>query len=102
MTRSRDIHTIVWQGITIEISYEANWLNMDGPYSTAHLEIRATDPDRAPLPMTETGYRSHFANPAEIDAAGGPVRFVQEWLAHEAQSKAWKDHEAAARQYSLF
>lgn len=77
MTRSFDTHLIVWRGITIEIRYEERWLDSDGPYSTAHLELRALEPERAPLPMTETGYRSHFAPASVIAEAGGPVAFVR-------------------------
>ncbi len=52
-----------WQGIQIEIRFNAT--RFDLGYSSnepmAHLEIRTIDPPRAPLPMTNTGYRSHHA-----------------------------------------
>ncbi len=32
----------------------------------AHLEIRSIKPERAPLPITETGYRSHFHQPEQF------------------------------------
>lgn len=102
MTRSFETHRIVWRGITIEVRYEERWLDSDGPYSTAHLELRALEPERAPLPMTETGYRSHFAPASVIAEVGGPVAFVKEWLDQSGGSKAWKDKEAAARQMTLF
>ena len=102
MTRSFETHRIVWRGITIEVRYEERWLDSDGPYSTAHLELRALEPERAPLPMTETGYRSHFTPASVIAEASGPVAFVKAWLDHAAGSKAWKDKEAAARQMTLF
>jgi hypothetical protein len=41
----------------------------------AHLEIESIDPAKRPLPMTETGYRSWFGAPADVDAEGGPVEF---------------------------
>lgn len=102
MTRSLETHTITWRGITIEISYEERWLGSDGPFSTAHLQLRAIAPERAPLPMTETGYRSHFTPASVIAEAGGPVAFVEQWLDHEAGSKTWKEREEAARQMTLF
>ena len=102
MTRSVETQRIVWRGITIEVRYEERWLDSDGPYSTAHLELRTIEPEKAPLPMTETGYRSHFTPAAVIAEAGGPVAVVKQWLDHAAGSKAWKDKEAAARQMTLF
>jgi hypothetical protein len=102
MTRSRDNHTIVWRGIVIEIRYEEQWLGSDGPFSTAHLELHVLSPDKAPLPVTETGYRSHFIAAETVTDGGGPVVFVQAWLDHEAKTEAWKEKEAAARQMTLF
>lgn len=102
MTRSLETHTIVWRGVTIEVRYEEQWLGTDGPFSTAHLEVVAVEPERTPLPMTETGYRSHFTPASVIAEAGGPEAFVRAWLDHEAGTRAWKEMEAAARQMTLF
>jgi hypothetical protein len=102
MTRACEIHTIVWRGITIEVRYEECWLGADGPFSTAHLELESIAPARAPLPVTETGYRSHFTPAAVIAAAGGAVAFATAWLEREAGAKAWKAQEEAARQMTLF
>jgi hypothetical protein len=68
----------------------------------AHVEIEAIEPARAVLPVTETGYRSHFAPEAEFIAAGGALEFVSAALDEAAADPAWKAREAAARQYSLF
>jgi len=97
-----EIHTIEWRGIAVEIRYEADWLGFVGDMRTAHFDITAIRPERAPLPITETGYRSHFANPDGIAALGGPVAFVRAWLDHDARSAAWKEWEARSRQMSLF
>lgn len=43
-----------------------------------------------PLPMTETGYRSHFGSSADVDAEGGPVEFVRAWLKCDDQLPEWK------------
>lgn len=102
MTRSLETHTIIWRGITIEVRYDERWLDSDGPLSIAHLELSTLDPERAPLPMTETGYRSHFTPATVIAEAGGPVAFVRAWLDHAAASKAWKNEEGTARQMTLF
>jgi len=99
------VSQIDWRGHTIRITYEADWLGMNarrGHYSTAHLQIETLAPERAPLPMTETGYRSYFTDRAVIEDAGGPDAFVLAWLEHEAAKPAWKAREAQARQLSLF
>lgn len=60
-------------------------------YRLAHLEIEAVEPAKSPLPMTETGYRSHFGSADDVDAEGGPVAFVRASLEHAAQSPEWKN-----------
>lgn len=59
-----------WSGIALRIGYDSNFLESD----RAHLEIEV--PDRQPISVTETGYRSHFTSTEEIAAAGGPVEYV--------------------------
>lgn len=50
------IYEIHWRGIDIEVGYEvANCCS-----GLSHRELRSINPPRARLPMTETGYRSHF------------------------------------------
>jgi hypothetical protein len=55
-----------------------------------------------PLPMTETGYRSWFGAPADVESDGGPAEFVRLWLDHEARSDSWKAAQAERRQLTLF
>lgn len=57
-----------WQGIEIEAIY---WPRRWGVI--AHLEIRSIQPERAPLPITETGYKSHFHPCGTVEANGGDV-----------------------------
>jgi len=91
-------HRFTWREIEIEASYTP--LKWD---VIAHLEIRSINPDRTPLPITETGYRSHFHQPGTIEAHGGDVvAQVTAWLDEEAESKAWQNYVEASRQYSLF
>ena len=69
MTRHIETFRTDWNGIAIEIRWEPNWLNLTSSgYDTAHLEIKSIAPDRAPLPITETGYRSHFTSPETVAA----------------------------------
>ena len=105
-TEDRHIETFEadWNGIALRISWEPSWLNLGERlgYDTAHLQIEATRPERAALPITETGYRSHFTTPATVAALGGPVAFVLAWLDEESHTAARKKREQEARQFSLF
>lgn len=104
-TRTRITTVIEWQGITIEIVYEPNWLNLsreDSDLTSAHLDIRSIAPERAPLPITETGYRSHFLHPSEVDAFDGPASYVEAWLNEMARACEWQEYVASSRQLSLF
>jgi hypothetical protein len=103
MTRKYHKERIVWRDITIEIRYCSKWLprDIDG-FNIAHLEIEAINPDRARLPMTKTGYHSHFGQHADIAEHGGPVDYVTAWLEHESQSKQWLDYVERSRQGELF
>lgn len=99
------VETVVWRGLTVEIAYKADWLGpntADSAFATAHLELRSIKPSRAALPVTETGYRSHFLAPGIVEDAGGPVAYVMAWLDHEAKSRRWRDTEAKQNQLDLF
>lgn len=105
MTRPCAISRIVWRGVAIEVRCCADWspsFRQTYGHPLAHLEIEAVDPARAPLPVTETGYRSLFTAPAVIEAEGGADAFVLAWLDHEAEQPQWKEREQVARQMELF
>jgi hypothetical protein len=107
MTPERDIatDTFTWRGITIQVEYEADWLGAAARgsfHATAHLQLRTLCPERAQLPVTETGYRSHFLPMGEVEAAGGPVAYALAWLDYMAQSREWRRIEQESRQLSLF
>lgn len=97
---SYQTHKMTWQGIEIEARYDPQYCKS----IVAHLEIQAINPERARLPMTETGYRSHFhtIGTIERDYGGDVVACVEDWLEREAQSKDWKAYVEASRQGSLF
>ena len=60
------------------------------------------EPLKAPLPVTETGYRSHFVDSGVVESFGGPAAFVQAWLDQEALTDEWRLLESASRQMALF
>ncbi len=102
--RTIQIETLQWEGITIEVSYEAEWLGFrrGSAMAMAHLQVRSVAPQRAPLPITETGYRSHFVHPDEVNEFGRPVAYVEAWLNSMARSAHWLSYITQAKQLSLF
>ena len=85
---------LTWQGIPVTVTHKPQWLK--GPYD--HLELRAADP----LPVTETGYRSHFIHPEELALFDSVETFVTEWLDEYAKQKKWLDYRETSRQGELF
>ncbi|HWA89811.1 MAG TPA: hypothetical protein VG889_07240 [Rhizomicrobium sp.] len=103
--RSKLVERFDWQGITVAVSYEADWLGVSkelSQFATAHLEIEAVQPSKQALPVTETGYRSHFVARGVVEQAGGPVAFARAWLDQAAKAPAWKRQQEASRQLCLF
>ena len=95
------ITQIDWQGITLSVTYDPASFG-GGAYTVAHLEILSIAPARAALPVTETGYRSHFLSPVYIEQAGGPLAYALAWLDRAAAAPEWRKRAIAARQLSLF
>ena len=91
-------HEIQWQGMAVSIRHVANWSGT----GFDHIEVRSINPERAALPITETGYRSHFLRGEDLERHGGAVAFVTGWLDHEAKAVEWKEHMRASAQLSLF
>lgn len=104
MNRHIETYEVSWNGIQLAITWEPKWLHIGEElgWDTAHLQVEAIAPERAMLPITETGYRSHFTNAATVADMGGPVAFVRQWLDEEAATPAWRAQDAASRQFALF
>lgn len=90
-----------WNGIEIEIRWNPDYLVFDDHTHMAHLEVESVSPAKAPLPITETGYRSHFTPLAALNDYKDPSDFVEDWLTSEAGKAAWREAEAARQQLSL-
>jgi hypothetical protein len=104
MSKDYQTHHLDWHGIRIAVRYCASWSPAYAQVygePLAHLAIEAVEPPRSTLPMTETGYRSHFTPAQVIDHEGGPVAFVRRWLDELGHSSEWREREAAGRQMSL-
>jgi len=85
-----------WRGIRLKIRHSPMWSKA---VEIDHIEV--VSDKRVPLPITETGYKSHFLTLKQIADFGTPVYYVMAWLDHAAQSETWKRYEAASRQLSL-
>lgn len=84
--------------IKIRITHARDYLSS----GSDHVEVESIAPKKAPLPITETGYRSHFIPPLDLMNAGGPVTFVTAWIEQEAKGKAWNKATTAKQQGDLF
>jgi hypothetical protein len=90
---SRDM----WRGIDLEIRHCRQWCAITG---LDHIEVRSRD--RVSLPITETGYRSHFIAPEQIAEFGTAAEYVLAWIDRASQSQKWKQKDADTRQLPLF
>lgn len=103
MAREIATHRLTWRSIEIEVRYEAEWLSVPSTgFRTAHLELCSIRPEREPLPVTETGYRSRFLPREDVEAEGGPEAYVLAWLDYAAASPEWREQEATRQQLTLF
>lgn len=58
-------------------------------------------PKRAPIPITDAGYRSHVIDAEELSLAAGAVIYVGAGIEREAETKRWKIADAHVRQLKL-
>lgn len=98
MSQQPQTYRFQWEGIEIEATYSpVQWGVI------AHLEIESTRPARAPLPITETGYKSHYHPCGTVEANGGDVvAQIVAWLDEEATKPEWRAYVAKSRQGELF
>lgn len=92
-------HRLIWQDHVIEIIHTCGFCAQIG---LDHLSITCLSPERAALPFTQTGFKSHYLHEGEVIRAGGPVAYVTAWLDEASQSPEWKAQVDKSRQGSLF
>lgn len=91
-------HKLVWRHVTARVRHTRDYLSS----GQDHIELTIIQPKDAILPITETGYRSHFIASDQLAAAGGPTQFLLEWIERESKTKRWQQTELRWRQLSLF
>ena len=94
MEEERTVYQMEWQGIAITITHRKTY-PING---FSHIEVQADQR----LPMTETGYRSHFISDEELSGFMDAQDYVTQWLEASCQSKEWLVHVESLRQPSLF
>jgi hypothetical protein len=96
--------TIIVDGIAVAVRYRAN-------YFGEHADFEFTHPGEGqkPIPVSRTGYLSHFVHGSFVEAAGGPEHLAKAFcLAVLKQQQAMPPEEvepattAASVQPSLF
>ncbi len=92
------LNPLTSETIAVRITHSRDYLAS----GTDHIEVESVRPKKAPLPISETGYRSHFLPPLELVNAGGPVTFVTAWIEREAAGKAWVKTATVKAQGDLF
>lgn len=101
MSASKQI--IHWHEYEIELASTSNAFNLQQRtgINMVHIELRTLQPAKAPLPVTQTGYRSHFVDAEIVAEYENVAAYVTAWLDHEAKSSDWQKIETEARQYAL-
>jgi hypothetical protein len=80
----------------IAVSYEPHWTTDIG-----HFEFRSPHEPRRPIPISETGYLSHFVAMADVEAAASPQDFAREVALDILRSERFPDGDESG-QLSLF
>jgi len=92
------IHKLVWRDVTCRVRHTRDYISE----GWSHIEIIVLAPKDAPLPITQTGYLSHFLDEDDLATSGGPVAFFLAWLNREARTTTWAKAEFKWRQLELF
>jgi hypothetical protein len=72
--RGRKTFTITVEAQPMVVSYEPRWLKSD----FAHLEFRSPHKPARRIPVSDTGYMSHFVSMDDVKAAKSPQDFAHE------------------------
>ena len=91
-------HKLVWRDITCRVRRTPNYISK----GWTHLELIVVTPKGAPVPITTTGYLSHFLDEDLLAKNGGPVAFFLAWIEREARTPKWAKTEFKWRQLELF
>lgn len=94
----KTVEKFTWRGIEMSATHSPNFIST----GWSHLEMRVLKTKGKPVPITDTGYLSHFLDENDVKAAGGPAAFFLAWLERESSSKAYAKSLARWQQLDLF
>ena len=81
-----------WQHVVFRVRHTPNYI-LQG---TDHIELIVISPKREPLPISATGYLSHFTyDSKQVPNAKAALAFFLAWMEREAKTKAWQKADAA-------
>jgi hypothetical protein len=98
LARTKTTHRLVWRDVTCRITHTPDYISK----GWTHLELIVMKPKGAPVPITSTGYLSHFLDEDLLAKHRGPVAFFLGWIEREARTKRWAKAEFKWRQLELF
>ena len=75
-----------WQGITIEIDQHVIY----GDVGITGITVSSITPEKAILPITETGFKSLHPSIESVKHHGGVKGYILSYLDHEAAKPEWK------------
>jgi hypothetical protein len=94
--RGQKTFTIAVEAQPMVVSYEPRWLNS----GYAHFKFQSPHKPARRIPVSETGYLSHFATTDDVKAAGSPQDFAREFVLAVLRSK--QSRPCDPRQLTLF
>lgn len=65
--------TLVVEAQEMIVTYQPNWMA-----DTGHFEFRSPHDPARRIPVSETGYRSHFAPMEDVEAAASPKDYARD------------------------
>lgn len=99
--RRKETFRLVFEGQEMLVAYEPYW--SDGEFAVGHFEFRSPYEPSRRIPVSETGYRSHFAAMSDIDGCESAEQyaclFVESLLHRGRKGRSQKDQ---SEQLDLF
>ena len=88
-----------WLDVTFRVRHTPDYIIK----GTDHIELIVIAPKREQLPITETGYLSHFTTDSkQVPNAKAGLAFLLDWIEREAKTKRWQKLDCKRRQLDLF
>lgn len=94
----KTVQRFTWRGVEMTSTHTPDYISA----GWSHIELRVIKPKGKPVPITSTGYISHFLDEDLLKAAGGPAAFFLAWLDRDADTKAYRIALAKWQQLDLF